>query len=284
MANYGSTPSFIPRSLASAAASARRRRGGAALAAVFVVLCCLSYASVQSQLSAGPLALEAQQLLAPVAPLKISFDAKIGGADPRTHLNTFALSHVKLAGNAQWKDFANREPPHTYPHPCTLSIRRCTLQPSRDGVIFCFTTVSALIQPPGATPMQARPFNNRGGFVADKFPDKERRWLNHVLTHMSTKGGHMKPKFKSAIARAFKAGRDSGVENDPLAQAEAALQVLSPLAPPRRSSHAFSRRSALATCRTRKAPTTTGARPRTRFAGFPITRRLFDRLHPPQKQ
>jgi hypothetical protein len=94
--------------------------------------------------------------------------------------------------------------------------------------------------------MQARPFNNRGGFVVDKFPDKERRWLNHVLTHMSTKGGHMKPgdrwvvsallpalllkrtanpSRRSAIARAFKAGRDSGVENDPLAQAEAALQV-----------------------------------------------------------
>jgi hypothetical protein len=30
---------------------------------------------------------------------------------------------------------------------------------------------------------------------------------------------------RSAIAKAFKAGRDSGVENDPLAQAEAALQV-----------------------------------------------------------
>ena len=45
----------------------------------------------------------------------------------------------------------------------------------------------------GATPRQARPFNNRGGYVPDKFPDKERRWLNHVLTHMNTKGGHMKP-------------------------------------------------------------------------------------------
>jgi hypothetical protein len=55
--------------------------------------------------------LEAQQLLAPVAPLKISFDAKIGGADPATHLNTFSLSNVKLSGNAKWRDFANRAPP-----------------------------------------------------------------------------------------------------------------------------------------------------------------------------
>jgi hypothetical protein len=60
--------------------------------------------------SGRPSALEEQPLLAPVAPLKISFDAKIGGADPETHLNTFALSNVKLAGNAKWKDFANRTP------------------------------------------------------------------------------------------------------------------------------------------------------------------------------
>jgi hypothetical protein len=111
MSHYGSTPSFLPRSVAAAESSSRRRRGGAALIGVFVVLCCLSYASVQSQLSAQPLALQAQQLLTPVAPLKISFDAKIGGADPVTHLNTFALSNVKVAGNPQWKDFANRAPP-----------------------------------------------------------------------------------------------------------------------------------------------------------------------------
>ena len=36
---------------------------------------------------------------------------------------------------------------------------------------------------------------------------------------------------RSAIASAFKAGRDSGVENDPLAQAEAALQATLPMAP-----------------------------------------------------
>jgi hypothetical protein len=108
MVHYGSTPSFSPTPNV---ASARRRRGVAALISVFVVLCCLSYASVQSQLQARPSSLEAQQLLAPVAPLKISFDAKIGGADPSTHLNTFSLSNVKLAGNAEWKDFANRAPP-----------------------------------------------------------------------------------------------------------------------------------------------------------------------------
>lgn len=108
MVHYGSTPSISPTPNV---ASARRRRGVAALISVFVVLCCLSYASVQSQLQARPSSLEAQQLLAPVAPLKISFDAKIGGADPSTHLNTFSLSNVKLAGNAKWKDFANRAPP-----------------------------------------------------------------------------------------------------------------------------------------------------------------------------
>jgi hypothetical protein len=113
MAHYGSTPTFIPRSVVAADISSRRRRGGAALIGVFVVLCCLSYASVQSQLSVQPLALEAQELLTPVAPLKISFDAKIGGADPVSHLNTFALSNVKLAGNPQWKNFANRAPPCT---------------------------------------------------------------------------------------------------------------------------------------------------------------------------
>jgi hypothetical protein len=91
----------------------RRQRGSAALIGVFVVLCCLSYASVQSQLPAKPFELEAEseQPLQPVAPLKISFDAKVGGIDPATHLNTFALSNVKLAGNVQWKDFANRTPP-----------------------------------------------------------------------------------------------------------------------------------------------------------------------------
>jgi hypothetical protein len=61
--------------------------------------------------SGRPSALEEQPLLAHVAPMKISFDAKIGGADPETHLNTFALSNLKLAGNAKWKDFANRTPP-----------------------------------------------------------------------------------------------------------------------------------------------------------------------------
>ena len=44
------------------------------------------------------------------------------------------------------------------------------------------------------------------------------------------------PRDRAAIARAFKAGRDTGVESDPLAQAEAALQVhpvlLPPLPPP----------------------------------------------------
>ena len=109
MVHYGSTPSISPTPTV---ASARRRRGTAALISVFVVLCCLSYASVQSQLPARPSSLEAQQLLAPVAPLKISFDAKIGGADPATHLNTFSLSNVKLAGNLKWKDFANRAPPN----------------------------------------------------------------------------------------------------------------------------------------------------------------------------
>jgi hypothetical protein len=109
MVHYGSTPSISPTPTV---ASARRRNGAAALISVFVVLCCLSYASVQSQLPDRPSSLEAQQqLLAPVAPLKISFDAKIGGADPATHLNTFSLSNVKLAGNAKWKDFANRAPP-----------------------------------------------------------------------------------------------------------------------------------------------------------------------------
>jgi hypothetical protein len=80
MTHYGSTPTLTPRRVAATASSARRRRGSAALVAVFVVLCCLSYASVQSQLPAQPSALEEQALLAPVAPLKISFDAKIGGA------------------------------------------------------------------------------------------------------------------------------------------------------------------------------------------------------------
>ena len=111
MSHYGSTPTFTPRSVAATASSARRRRGSAALIGVIVVLCCLSYASLQSQLPGRPSALEEQPFLAPVAPLKISFDAKIGGADPETHLNTFALSNVKLAGNAKWKDFANRTPP-----------------------------------------------------------------------------------------------------------------------------------------------------------------------------
>jgi len=115
MAHYGSTPPLIPRAIAAAASSVRRQRGVAALVGVCVVLCCLSYVSVQSQLQARPLALEAEQLLQPVAPLKISFDAKVGGIDPATHLNTFALSNVKLAGNVQWKDFANRSPPPPSP-------------------------------------------------------------------------------------------------------------------------------------------------------------------------
>jgi hypothetical protein len=115
MTHYGSTPTITPRSAATAS-SARRQRGSAALIGVFVVLCCLSYASVQSQLPSRPSSLEDQPLLAPVAPLKISFDAKIGGADPATHLNTFALSNVKLAGNVKWKDFANRTPlPRLFP-------------------------------------------------------------------------------------------------------------------------------------------------------------------------
>ena len=122
MVHYGSTPSISPTPTV---ASARRRRGTAALISVFVVLCCLSYASVQSHLPARPSALEAQQLLAPVAPLKISFDAKIGGADPATHLNTFSLSNVKLAGNLKWKDFANRAPPILSPPPFPDALSYC---------------------------------------------------------------------------------------------------------------------------------------------------------------
>ena len=68
---------------------------------------------------------------------------------------------------------------------------------------------------------------------------------------------------RSAIKRAYKAGRDTGDENDPLAQAEAALQVLPapPSPPPPPPSHCPIRPSELATCRTRQAATTTGARP-----------------------
>jgi hypothetical protein len=113
MANYGSTLSINSLPISAAATSSRRLRGSAALIGVFVVLCCLSYASLQSHLPAQVIALAAQQQLTPVAPLKISFDAKIGGADPRTHLNTFALSNVQLSGDPKWKDFANRALPPT---------------------------------------------------------------------------------------------------------------------------------------------------------------------------
>ncbi len=73
------------------------------------------------------------------------------------------------------------------------------------------------------------------------------------------------PRVRAAIARAFKAGRDTGVESDPLAQAEAALQVHPALLPPLPSppSPAFHRQSARATCLTRKARTTSGAKART---------------------
>ena len=53
------------------------------------------------------------------------------------------------------------------------------------------------------------------------------RMLHHCARSLITR------LHRSAIKRAYKAGRDTGDENDPLAQAEAALQVLpAPPSPP----------------------------------------------------
>jgi hypothetical protein len=55
--------------------------------------------------------------------------------------------------------------------------------------------------------------------------------LHHQISLLILDVLVLTPLDRAAITRAFKAGRDTGDESDPLAQAEAALQVHSALLP-----------------------------------------------------